>query len=74
MALVPRLVSSRVVGSAAGMSNAMWQIGSVLVPLVVGAVFAATDKSFMAALITLAAGHFLGMIIMYFVNERPDDV
>lgn len=28
----------------------------------------------MAALITLAAGPFLGMIIMYFVNERPDDV
>lgn len=74
VALVPRLVSSSVVGSAAGMTNAMWQIGSVLVPLAVGAVFAATDNSFMAALITLAAGPFLGMIIMYFVNERPDDV
>lgn len=74
VALVPRLVSSNVVGSAAGMTNAMWQIGSVLVPLAVGAVFAATDNSFMAALITLAAGPFLGMIIMYFVNERPDDV
>ncbi|MFE4836335.1 MFS transporter [Arthrobacter sp. NPDC056691] len=74
VALVPRLVSSRVVGSAAGMTNAMWQIGSVLVPLAVGAVFAASDNSFMAALITLAAGPFLGMIIMYFVNERPDDV
>ncbi|WP_139006309.1 MFS transporter [Arthrobacter crystallopoietes] len=74
VALVPRLVSSNVVGSAAGMTNAMWQIGSVLVPLAVGAVFAATDNSFMAALLTLAAGPFLGMIIMYFVNERPDDV
>ncbi|VXB03684.1 MFS transporter [Arthrobacter sp. 9AX] len=74
VALVPRLVSSRVLGGAAGMTNAMWQVGSVLVPLAVGAVFAATDNSFMAALITLAAGPFLGMIIMYFVNERPDDV
>lgn len=74
VALVPRLVSSSVLGTAAGMTNAMWQIGSVLVPLAVGAVFAATNNSFMAALITLAAGPFLGMIIMYFVNERPDDV
>jgi nitrate/nitrite transporter NarK len=67
-------VSSSDLGTAAGMTNAMWQIGSVLVPLAVGAVFAATNNSFMAALITLAAGPFLGMIIMYFVNERPDDV
>lgn len=74
VALVPRLVSSNVVGSAAGMSNAMWQIGSVLVPLAVGAVFAATDNSFMAALLTLAAGPLVGMVIMFFVNERPDDV
>jgi hypothetical protein len=74
VALVPRLVSSNVVGSAAGLSNAMWQIGSVLVPLAVGAVFAATNNSFMAAVITLAAGPFVGMIFMYFVNERPDDV
>lgn len=74
VALVPRLVSSRVLGGAAGITNAMWQIGSVLVPLAVGAIFTATNNSFMAALITLAAGPFLGMIIMYFVNERPDDV
>lgn len=74
VALVPRLVSSNAVGSAAGMSNAMWQIGSVLVPLAVGAVFASTDNSFMAAFLTLAAGPLLGMVIMYFVNERPDDV
>ncbi|MBB6405374.1 MFS transporter [Arthrobacter sp. AZCC_0090] len=74
VALVPRLVSSRVLGGAAGITNAMWQIGSVLVPLAVGAAFTATNNSFMAALITLAAGPFLGMIIMYFVNERPDDV
>ena len=74
VALVPRLVSSRVLGGAAGITNAVWQIGSVLVPLAVGAAFTATNNSFMAALITLAAGPFLGMIIMYFVNENPDDV
>ncbi|MFJ6375427.1 MFS transporter [Pseudarthrobacter oxydans] len=74
VALVPRLVSSSVLGTAAGMTNAIWQIGSVLVPLAVGAVFAATNNSFMAALITLAAGPFVGMIIMYFVNERPEDI
>lgn len=74
VALVPRLVSSDMVGAAAGATNALWQLGSVLVPLAVGAVFAATGHSFIAAFATLAVGPLLGMIIMYFVNERPDDV
>jgi sugar phosphate permease len=74
VALVPRLVSSDMVGTAAGATNALWQLGSVLVPMAVGAVFAATGNSFIAAFATLAVGPFLGMIVMYFVNERPDDV
>jgi sugar phosphate permease len=74
VALVPRLVSSDVIGTAAGATNALWQLGSVLVPLAVGGVFAATGNSFIAAFGTLALGPFLGMVVMYFVNERPGDV
>jgi ACS family glucarate transporter-like MFS transporter len=74
VALIPRLVSSEMVGTAAGLSNAVWQLGSVLVPVTVGAVFAATDSNFMAALGTLAIGPLIGLVAMYFVNERPDEV
>jgi ACS family glucarate transporter-like MFS transporter len=74
VALIPRLVSSDMVGTAAGLTNALWQIGSVLVPIAVGAVFAATNNNFMAALGTLAVGPLIGMVAMYFVNERPDEV
>lgn len=71
VALVPRLVGSELVGTAAGMTNAFWQIGSVLVPVAVGAVFSLTGQSFIAALATLAAGPLVGCLAMYFVNERP---
>ncbi|UTM45741.1 MFS transporter [Glutamicibacter mysorens] len=71
VALVPRLIRSQALGTAAGLANAMWQIGSVLVPIAVGAVFAATNNSFMAALATLSIGPFLGMIIMFFVSDKP---
>jgi ACS family glucarate transporter-like MFS transporter len=74
VALIPRLVSSEMVGTAAGLTNAVWQLGSVLVPVTVGAVFAATDNNFMAALGTLAVGPLIGLVAMYFVNERPDEV
>jgi ACS family glucarate transporter-like MFS transporter len=74
VALVPRLVSSDVVGTAAGTTNAFWQLGSVLVPLAVGAAFAASGNSFIAAFATLALGPLFGMIIMYFVDEHPEDV
>jgi nitrate/nitrite transporter NarK len=74
VALIPRLVSSDMVGTAAGLTNALWQLGSVLVPVAVGAVFAATNNNFMAALGTLAVGPLIGLVARYFVNERPDEV
>jgi len=74
VALVPRLVDSSLLGTAAGGINALWQLGSTLVPLAVGAAFAASGNSFMVALATLALGPLLGMVAMYFVNERPDEV
>jgi nitrate/nitrite transporter NarK len=69
VAMIPRLVESGLTGTAAGLSNAFWQLGSVLVPLAVGAVFHATS-SFMAAFLTLAAGPLVGLLLMLGVNEK----
>lgn len=68
VALIPRLAGVRLAGSAAGATNAFWQIASTLVPTVVGAVFAASH-SFFWAFATLAAGPLLGMICMLGVRE-----
>lgn len=71
ISLVPRLVPTWVTGAASGIANAIWQIGSILAPMAVGAVFAATG-SFQAAFLTLAAGPLVGMAVMFFVREhRP---
>lgn len=56
-------------GSAVGLTNAVWQLGSVIVPVVVGAVFDATG-SFHAAFITLALGPAFGALCMLFVARR----
>lgn len=71
VALVPRLVGSAMLGTAAGMVNALWQLGSTLVPLAVGAAFAASGNSFIAAFAALAIGPLIGAIAMYYVNEHP---
>jgi sugar phosphate permease len=68
VALTPRLVPATLTGSAAGIINAVWQIGSVLVPLAVGTVFQATH-SFTAAFLTLAAGPLAGILLMLGVRE-----
>jgi sugar phosphate permease len=70
-ALTPTLAGERLTGSAAGATNAVWQLGSVIVPVVVGGVFASTH-SFYAAFLTLAAGPLLGIFCMLGVREaRP---
>lgn len=74
VALVPRLVGSGTLGTAAGGINALWQLGSTLVPLAVGAAFAVSGNSFLAALAALAVGPLVGAAAMYFVNERPGGV
>jgi ACS family glucarate transporter-like MFS transporter len=68
VALVPTLVPSTVTGTAAGTSNAIWQLGSTIVPVVIGAVFASTG-SFLVAFSTLAAGPLIGAILMFGVRE-----
>jgi len=71
-ALTPLLSGRRSAGSAAGAVNAFWQLGSVLVPAVIGPVFAASH-SFALAFATLAAGPLLGAVIAYFVREPRAD-
>lgn len=67
-AMVAELVGPALVGSAYGISNAFWQLGTVLVPLVVGQVFQQTG-SFYAAFVALAAGPFVATLAMTRVNE-----
>lgn len=68
VALVPRLVPGAVTGSASGFANAVWQLGSVIVPLAVGAAYSASG-SFAVGFLTLAAGPALGAVIMLAVRE-----
>lgn len=72
VALVPRLVPAGITGTASGFANAFWQLGSVLVPLAVGASYGATG-SFLVAFVTLAAGPALGAVVMLAVRERRAD-
>jgi sugar phosphate permease len=70
-AMIPQLAGRRLAGSAAGGVNALWQLGSVLVPAAVGPVFQATG-SFYAAFALLAAGPLLGAVVMLAVrDDRP---
>lgn len=55
-------------GSATGLTNAFWQLGSVAVPLVVGAVFQSTH-SFPAAFMTLAIGPAFAVAVLLAVRE-----
>lgn len=64
-------------GSAAGALNAVWQLGSVAVPTVVGAVFGATGSVY-SAFVTLAVGPLLGAVLMLplssrFASRAPED-
>ncbi|GAA1206841.1 MFS transporter [Prauserella alba] len=70
-AMTPTLVGQHLTGSAAGVVNAFWQLGSVAVPAVVGPVFQVTD-SFYAAFVTLAVGPLIGAAVMLCVrDDRP---
>lgn len=69
VAMIPRISGVGLAGSAAGATNAFWQLGSTVVPVVLGAVFQATH-SFFAAFATLAAGPLVGALLMLGVRER----
>lgn len=55
-------------GAATGLTNAIWQLGSVIVPSAVGLLYQLTD-SFYAAFIALAAGPVLAGLCMLLVRE-----
>ena len=67
-ALIAEAAGPELTGSATGLTNALWQLGSAIVPLAVGAVYHASN-SFYAAFITLAVGPLLGTIAMLLVRE-----
>ncbi|WP_216902759.1 MFS transporter [Nocardia alni] len=72
-AMFPRLVEPGLVGSAAGAVNAIWQLGSTIVPVVVGAVYAGSG-SFFAAFVVLAAGPLLAILVALLLRDsRPAD-
>jgi len=66
-AIIAELAGADLAASATGVTNAFWQLGSVIVPSVVGAVFQTTG-SFHAAFLALAAGPFVAAIVMAFVR------
>jgi len=68
-AMIAEIAGPALVGSATGLTNAFWQLGSVIVPLVVGVVFQATN-SFAGAFVALAAGPLLAMLVMLAVKEE----
>ncbi|WAL67879.1 MFS transporter [Amycolatopsis cynarae] len=71
-AMIPKLAGGLLAGSAAGAVNAVWQLGSVLVPAAVGPVFHATG-SFYAAFALLAAGPLLGAAAVLGIrDDRPE--
>lgn len=71
-AMVTELAGRGSAGSASGATNAMWQLGLIVVPLVVGLVYQET-KSFPAACAALAAGPLLGAVALSMVREpRPE--
>ena len=69
-ALVAELAGKNSAGSASGVTNAFWQLGSLIVPVVVGVVFQATG-SFLAAFAALACGPLLAFVALLAVREQP---
>jgi nitrate/nitrite transporter NarK len=67
--MVAEIAGAKLVGSATGMTNAFWQLGNVIVPLVVGVVYQSTH-SFGTAFVALAAGPLFATLVMFAVRER----
>ena len=73
-AMITETVPASTVATATGIVNALWQLGSAAVPLIVGAVFASSG-SFPAAFAALALGPAVGSVCAVGIREhRPDQV
>jgi len=66
---VGELVELRLVGSATGLVNTIWQLGSLFSPLAVGAVLDAT-QNYTYAFATLAIGPVLGALVILLVTDK----
>jgi len=69
MAQISDASGKRLAGASAGWTNAVWQTGSAVAPLVVGMVYGGTH-SFLLALGTLAIGPVVGAVAMLFVSKQ----
>ncbi len=69
--MVAEAAGSALAASGAGVTNAIWGLGNVIVPSLLGVVFAGTG-SFALACLTLSAGPLFGAVCMLFVRERPN--
>jgi MFS family permease len=65
--VIGQSVEKRLLGTASGVVNAMWQLGAMLSPLAVGAVIDATGNYFYC-FVTMAIGPFLGALVFLFVK------
>ncbi|GAA4703572.1 MFS transporter [Brevibacillus fulvus] len=66
---IGELVDQRLVGTATGFVNTIWQLGSLISPIAVGAVLDATGSYFYAFL-TLAIGPILAALLILLVHEK----
>lgn len=68
--MVGESVDKELVGTAIGLVNTLWQLGSLLSPVLVGTVIDAT-RNFFFGFLTLAAGPMLGTIAVLLIKEHP---
>lgn len=65
--VIGQSVEKRLLGTAAGLVNAIWQLGAMISPLAVGAVIDATG-SYFYCFATMAVAPFLGGLVFLFVK------
>ncbi|WP_213765554.1 MFS transporter [Caballeronia sp. dw_19] len=70
-ALIAEVAGRKSAGTATGFTNALWQMGGVLVPVVIGVVFQSTH-SFYCAFAVMAMGPLLAFFAMLFVQEKKN--
>ena len=66
--LLTEASGTKAAGAASGFTNAVWQLGSVIAPMAVGAVYGHTH-SFSLAIDTLAVGPFCAAIVLCFLRR-----
>ena len=71
-AMVAESAGLALAGTATGVTNACWQLGTIVVPLVVGVIYQLTG-SFLAAFATLAIGPLFAAACIYFTQERDQE-